>query len=357
MKKTSKYNWTMVAFLSMCPIIGIFGTLIYVLNYGISYFEPVLLLVFWFLSGIGITMGYHRLFAHKSYRSNVILEWILMVFGSLALENTILKWVSDHRKHHSLSDTEHDPYSITKGFWHAHIGWIIKKSNNESSKIKGVKDLEKKSAIIFQNKYYLLIAFVFGFLLPLYIGYLFGRPIGGLLWGTFLRITIVHHATFFINSLCHYFGKRPYDLFSSARDSWFVSLFTFGEGYHNYHHKFPSDFRNGVSWFAFDPSKWIISILSFFKVTTNLIRTQESLIFKSKFDTSFHLLKSKLETMGSFYQDNYKSKIDDLFEKSNQILLSWQEYEKKNNFQSSNFYRSQAKELFKNLKILNKQLI
>ena len=85
MKKESKYNWTMVAFLSMCPIIGIFGTLIYALNYGVSFFEPVLLLVFWFLSGIGITMGYHRLFAHKSYRSNVILEWILIVFGSLAL--------------------------------------------------------------------------------------------------------------------------------------------------------------------------------------------------------------------------------------------------------------------------------
>ena len=101
MKKTSKYNWTMVAFLSMCPIIGIFGTLIYVLNYGVSYFEPILLLVFWFLSGIGITMGYHRLFAHKSYRSNVILEWILMVFGSLALENTILNGFEDHRKHHS----------------------------------------------------------------------------------------------------------------------------------------------------------------------------------------------------------------------------------------------------------------
>jgi cytochrome b involved in lipid metabolism len=108
-----------------------------------------------------------------------------------------------------------------------------------------------------------------------------------------------------------------------------MAFLTFGEGYHNFHHKFQWDYRNGIKWYNFDPSKWIIRFLSFFKITTNLIRSQESLIFKSKFDTSFHLLKSKIESMGSFYQDNYKSKIDDLFEKSNQILLICMRCEKK----------------------------
>ena len=236
----------MLFFLTILPLIGIIGTLVYIYTYGIHIFEPILLISLWFISGMGITMGYHRLFSHKSYRTNSTLEWILMVFGSIALENTILKWSSDHRKHHSLSDTDDDPYTIKKGFWHAHIGWIIKNTDADKDKIIGVKDLEKKSAIKFQNKYYFHIAFVGGVLLPLAIGFIYERPIGALLWGTFLRITLVHHATFFINSLCHYSGKKTYDLNSTSRDSWFVSLFTFGEGYHNYHHKFPSDYRNGI---------------------------------------------------------------------------------------------------------------
>ena len=98
----------------------------------------------WFLSGMGITMGYHRLFAHKAYKTNVFVEWILMILGSTAFENTVLKWSSDHRKHHTEAETENDPYSITEGFWHAHIGWILKNTPAEKNKIKGVKDLEKK---------------------------------------------------------------------------------------------------------------------------------------------------------------------------------------------------------------------
>ena len=150
-KKQSKYNWSLVFFLTMFPIIGLFGTAIYIYFYGVVWYEPILLLVFWFISGMGITMGYHRLFSHKSYQTNTVLEWILMICGSLALENTILKWSSDHRKHHSLSETEDDPYSITKGFWHAHIGWILEKTDASKSKIKGLKDLENKSAVIFQK--------------------------------------------------------------------------------------------------------------------------------------------------------------------------------------------------------------
>ena len=100
---------------------------------------------------LGITMGYHRLFSHKSYQTNTFVEWVLMIFGSLALENTILKWSSDHRKHHSFSETEDDPYSIVKGFWHAHIGWVVKNTSEEKSRIIGVKDLKNKSAIIYET--------------------------------------------------------------------------------------------------------------------------------------------------------------------------------------------------------------
>ena len=347
----------MVFFLTLLPIIGIIGTSFYIYFNGLVWQEPVLLIIFWFISGMGITMGYHRLFSHKSYQTNVFIEWILMIFGSLALENTILKWSSDHRKHHNKAETEDDPYSITKGFWYAHIGWVIENTSEEKNKVVGVKDLEKKSAVRFQKKYYFLIAIIGGFIVPLMIGLSFDRPIGALLWGSFLRITLVHHATFFINSLCHYVGRRTYDSESTARDSWFMSLFTFGEGYHNYHHKFPYDFRNGISWFAFDPSKWFINILSFLGLTKNLRRTKDYLIFYSKFQSIHNILNKKLEYLDQRKKIYYEEKITILIKTANKIINDWKQSEKLLNKKNElKHYKSELKEIYKDLKKLSKNL-
>lgn len=347
----------MVFFLTLLPIIGIIGTSFYIYFNGMVWQEPVLLIIFWFISGMGITMGYHRLFSHKSYQTNVLIEWILMIFGSLALENTILKWSSDHRKHHNKAETEDDPYSITKGFWYAHIGWVIENTSEEKNKVVGVKDLEKKSAVRFQKKYYFSIAIIGGFIVPYLIGLSFERPIGALLWGSFLRVTLVHHATFFINSLCHYVGRRTYDSESTARDSWFMSLFTFGEGYHNYHHKFPYDFRNGISWFAFDPSKWFINILSLFGLTKNLRRTKDYLIFYSKFQSLHNILNKKLEYIDQRKKTYYEEKITILIKTANKIINDWKQSEKlldkKNELKR---YKSELKEIYKDLKKLSKNL-
>ena len=323
MSFTKKYNLKMVIALTLLPLIGFIGTAFYIFYNGIVWQEPLLLLFFWFFSGLGITMGYHRLFAHKSYATIPFIEWILMILGSLALENTILKWASDHRQHHDKAETEDDPYSIKEGFWHAHIGWILKNTPKEKSKIRGVRDLQNKSAIRFQNKYYFYIAIILGFIIPFIIGLSYNRPIGALLWAGFLRITLVHHATFFINSLCHYFGKRTYDFNSTARDSWFVSLFTFGEGYHNYHHKFPSDFRNGIKWFAFDPSKWIISILSLFGITSNLIRTKDYFVCQSRYESIRSTILSKFKQDDPNCGQIYKDSIKVLFSSAENILSSW----------------------------------
>ena len=331
MKNKSKYNWNMVFFLTIIPLIGIFGTSIYVYQNGIVWQEPILLLIFWFISGMGITMGYHRLFAHKSFKTNSFVEWILMILGSLAFENTILKWVSDHRKHHNLSDTKDDPYSIMEGFWHAHIGWIIKNTPEEQSRIKGVKDIESKSAIKFQNKYYFHIGIIVGFILPLILGFIYNRPLGAVLWAGFLRVTLVHHATFFINSLCHYVGNRPYDYKSSARDSWFVSLFTFGEGYHNFHHTFQWDYRNGVKWFAFDPSKWIIKLLSFVGITYDLKETKEYMIWKNHINSIKDQLNESYNKSTENCKEFYQNKIDLLQKNIDNIFSSWDEMEKKYN--------------------------
>ena len=233
-----EYNFPMVLSLSLLPLASLIGIPIYIYYNGVVWQEPVMLIILWFLAGSGITIGYHRLFAHKSFKTYPIIEWVVMLCGSMALQNSISKWCSDHRRHHMKLDTEQDPYSITKGFFHAHIGWILK---NTDYIIENVSDLKKKSAVKFQDKHYWKISLFLSFILPVLIGFIYGRPLGGLLWGGILRVTMVHHFTFFINSLCHYVGKRPFEADTSARDSWWVAYLTFGEGFHNFHHKFQND--------------------------------------------------------------------------------------------------------------------
>ena len=315
-----KYDFLMILALGFLQLSSIIGIPIYIYNYGIVWQEPIMLLIGWFLAGLGITMGYHRLFAHRTFKARPLLEWILMLCGSMALQNTIVKWCSDHRRHHKKLDTNEDPYSIKEGFFHAHMGWLFKKVDEN---IKNISDLEKKSAVKFQDKYYWRIALTLSFALPLCIGLIYERPIGGLLWGGFLRVTLVHHFTFFINSLCHFLGKKDYDLNTTARDSWIAAIFTFGEGYHNYHHKFEWDYRNGVKWYNFDPSKWIIKFLSFFNITYSLKKVSKHNILRAKIDT----LNKRITDLN--FNNIYKDRIQKITDDAMKNLDLWKELELK----------------------------
>ena len=322
MKK--KYNWAMVTVLTLIPIIGIVGTLAYSYFNGVVWQEPFLMLSGWWIAGMGITFGHHRLFAHRSFKVHPAVQFIAMLCGSAALQNTILKWSSDHRIHHNKLDTNEDPYSITKGFFHAHIGWVVESRPTE---IKGVHDLEKNPIVMFQQKYYWPIAIGLSFILPMGIGALIGRPLGGLLWGGFLRVTLVHHFTFFINSLCHFVGKRPFEPESTARDAWWVAFFTFGEGFHNFHHKFQWDYRNGIRWYDFDPGKWAIKFLSYFGLTTDLRKVEECQILRARFQglkESIHLQYSKIPKR---MEALYNKKILEAQERSKDIYAAWHELE------------------------------
>ena len=307
MKKILKeYDIPILLSLTLLPLLSIILTPIYIYYNGIVWQEPIMLFIGWFLAGTGITVGYHRLFSHRAFKTYPFVEWIYMFLGSMALQNTILNWCSDHRRHHKKLDTKDDPYSIKKGFFHAHIGWVVKKGNQI---IENVSDLEKKSAIKFQNKYYWPMSISFSFILPILLGMIYDRPLGGLIWGGILRITFVHHFTFFINSFCHLVGKRTYDINTSARDSWIMALFTFGEGYHNFHHKFQWDYRNGIRWYNFDPSKWIINFLSFFKIAFNLRKASSHSIISAKLET----LNKKIQeiSLDSIYNNKIKKITND----------------------------------------------
>ena len=320
----NKFDLPILSSLILLPLISFLCIPIYLYNYGIVWQELIMLIFGWFIAGMGITVGYHRLFSHKSFKTNYLFEWLFMIAGSMALQNTILNWCSDHRLHHKKLDTKYDPYSIKKGFFHAHIGWIIEE---KPEVIKGVNDLKNNPIITFQYKYYWPIAIGLSFIVPFFIGYYYDRPFGSLLWGGFLRITLVHHFTFFINSLCHYIGKRPFEADISARDSWWVAYLTFGEGFHNFHHKFQWDYRNGIRWYDFDPSKWMIKFLSFLNLTKSIQKVDDHKILKARFETIKIKFNYFLPKIPNRIENIYKKKLNLLQKQSNQVYNKWNKFE------------------------------
>lgn len=215
------------------------------------------------ITGLGITVGYHRLIAHRSFKCPDWVKGILLVAGGMALQNSALKWAAAHIRHHARCDQEEDPYNATKGFWFSHCGWLFVKDPYHNDE-KYASRLKQDPVVLWQHKYYVPIVLT-GLALPFIIGYMHNGWTGGascFLLAGLGRTFFVLNSTFCINSICHLWGRQPHGTQDSSRDSWWVSFLTFGEGYHNYHHMYQSDYRNGPRWYNFDPSKWLIWTLS-----------------------------------------------------------------------------------------------
>lgn len=251
-------DWGNIAFLTLTPVLGIPVTALYTWYAGFEPWMAWLFVTMYLLVGISITAGYHRFFTHRSYDASPPLQAFFAFFGAMAAQNSILKWASSHRVHHQYADRDWDPYNIRRGFWWAHILWIFEK-NPANENFDSAPDLVKNPIVQWQYRWSKPILIFGGFGIPALVGALFGDVIAGLLWGGFLRIVVVHHTTFFVNSAAHHIGDRTYNPDASARDNWLVALMTMGEGYHSFHHRFPADFRNGVRWYQWDPAKWLIA--------------------------------------------------------------------------------------------------
>ncbi|MDF1815980.1 MAG: fatty acid desaturase [Verrucomicrobiales bacterium] len=260
----NRVNWFTSSFLIITFFVALIGTPLYIINFGLDPFFIVMFLLYFAASAMGITMGYHRLFAHRAFKASVPVRLTTLIFGACAFEDSALDWASDHRNHHKHTDHEEDdPYAISKGFLWAHIGWIFFKLYPRE--LNNVSDLRKDKLVMWQHKYHYIIGIVVGILLPTLLGYWYAGPggaWGGFLFGGITRVVLVQHCTFLINSLCHTMGRQPYCSQGSARDSFLMAIFTFGEGYHNYHHTFQHDYRNGVKPWQWDPTKWAIWTLS-----------------------------------------------------------------------------------------------
>ena len=212
--------------------------------------DLALMLGLYLLTGLGITVGFHRYATHRSFKSNPITEFVLLALGSMAVEGNVITWVATHCKHHRLSDKPGDPHSPLEGLFHAHIGWMFHPEVQGSPEIDA-KHLLKDPIAKFINKTFVLWV-ALGLVIPFAIdGW------RGLLWGGLVRICLTHHITWAVNSVCHQFGRRIRDR-GQDRNEWFVGLFGLGEGWHNNHHAFPESAFHGLKWYQIDLSGYVI---------------------------------------------------------------------------------------------------
>ncbi len=291
--KTLGLNWPAILFLTLTPIFALILIPIYLFHNPLTLSLTIAFVILFSLNNLSITVGYHRYFAHRSYEAHPVLQYILLFFGTGAFQGTVLQWATDHRRHHFKVDTDEDPYNINVGFWYAHIGWMFL---NDKPQYQGkfATDLERNKVLAFQHKHYAWLAILVGFIIPGFVGMAIGSGfLGGLLILGLLRIVLTQHSTFFINSLCHFLGRRPYSDQITARDSIIMAFLTFGEGYHNFHHRFQLDYRNGIRWYHWDPSKWLIQIAAYCQLASKLKTVSEPEILRARIHMDEKIILSR----------------------------------------------------------------
>ena len=273
MTAVREVNVTTTVLFVLVTLGAVAGVPAYGYIHGYTWLDWTMCLILYVVSSLGITVGYHRLISHRSFECPDWVKGALLVAGGWALENSALKWGADHARHHARVDKEEDPYDATKGFWYSHCVWVLLTDPHYTEKFSPW--LREDRVVMWQHRWYVPIV-LSGLALPFVVGYAYGGWMSGV--GCFLlagvgRLFLVLNSTFCINSVCHLWGSQPYSQSNTSRDSWWVSLITMGEGYHNYHHAFQRDYRNGPLWYNFDPSKWLIYNLSLLGLAGNLVRS------------------------------------------------------------------------------------
>ncbi len=318
-----RVNWITSSFLMGTLLLTLTAVPAYIWHFGLDWFQIAMFFVMFCACGFSITLGYHRLFSHLSFQAHWSVKLFVLVFGAGAFENSALMWCCEHRTHHKHVDHDDDPYAISKGFFHAHVGWLLFKLRPELT-YENVADLRKDGLVMWQHRHVQTIGLLVAFVLPAIAGFIWGgwqSALGGVLIAGVARVVALQHATFCINSLCHTIGKRPYSSQCSARDSWITAIVTFGEGYHNYHHEFQHDYRNGVKPWQFDPTKWIIWTLSRLGLAGNLRRVPSERILLSELGEAQRRLETKLES--SHLTEDARKFIKDAYERLQATASAW----------------------------------
>jgi stearoyl-CoA desaturase (Delta-9 desaturase) len=254
------------------PFIGVLVAAALLWNSFLGVRDLVIFAFMYMLTAIGITVGFHRLLTHRAFQTSAPMRYLLAILGSMALQGPVIDWVADHRKHHTFADEEGDPHSphagrgagvggMLTGLWHAHVGWLFS-SHGQASSRRFAPDLLEDRGMRAINRNFPWIA-----LASLVVPFLLGLALSGgsliaacaaLLWGGLVRIFLVHHVTWSINSICHFFGRRRFETDDHSTNVFWLALPSLGEAWHHNHHAFPRSAFHGLRWYELDPSGWLI---------------------------------------------------------------------------------------------------
>ncbi|KAK4303429.1 hypothetical protein Pmani_024550 [Petrolisthes manimaculis] len=279
----SKVVWRNVVLFTLLHIYAVYGLFLAIV------FVQWKTIIFSFMlvgmSALGITMGAHRLWAHRSYKAKFPLRFVLAVFQTIAFQNHIYEWARDHRVHHKHSETDADPHNARRGFFFSHMGWLMYKKHPDvitKGRKLDMSDLERDLVVRFQRKYYLPLVLLLCFVVPAVIPWLFWGEhiVNALMVAAFLRYALVLHFTWTVNSLAHWVGIKPYDKHIYPSQNKIVTALTFGEGWHNYHHVFPWDYKTSEfgGFTEFNFTSFIIETCCFFGLAYDLTTVSKNWI-------------------------------------------------------------------------------
>ncbi len=264
------------------PFVGVIAAIVLLWNRAVNVTDLAILVVCYLITAIGITVGFHRLLTHRAFATHSWLERTFAVMGSLSVQGSVMDWVADHRKHHAHTDVEGDPHSPhvghgsgMRGLWHAHTGWLLE-TQGQADWRKYARDLYDDPAMRTIGRGFPVLVFV-SLAVPALAGYVLtgftlAGAIGGLVWGGLVRIFLVHHVTWSVNSVCHFFGSRRFDIDDRSTNVAWLSLLSLGESWHHNHHAFPRSAMHGLRRWELDPSAWIIALLERIGLAWNVIR-------------------------------------------------------------------------------------
>jgi stearoyl-CoA desaturase (delta-9 desaturase) len=269
---------------AIVPFLAFIAAIVLLWNSIVDWSDLAVLAIMYVVAGLGVTIGYHRLLTHRSFQTFKPMEYLFATLGSMAVQGPVIAWVADHRKHHAHTDEEGDPHSphvghgdgikgALYGLWYAHMGWLFDSHGRAEGK-QYARDLVEDRGMRFINRNFLGIVLL-GLLIPAGLGYLLDGTLKGaltgLLWGGLVRIFMLHHVTWSINSVCHFFGRRRFAIEDHSTNVFWLALPSFGESWHHNHHAFPRSAVHGLKWWEVDPSAWVIRGMKRLKLAWNVV--------------------------------------------------------------------------------------
>ena len=273
------------------PFAGFIAAIALLWGSGVTWLDLGILAVMYILVGFGVTIGFHRMLTHRAFDAKPAVRAMFAIFGSMSVQGAVIHWVADHRRHHAFTDEDGDPHSphthdaegvrgVITGLWHSHMGWLFEGQRTSAKRF--APDLKKDPLIRWVDKYFPLWALL-GLAIPFVLGFALsgGSLFAGFtafVWAGLVRVFLLHHATWSVNSICHMYGSKPFAIEDESRDNWMVAMVSLGEGWHHSHHAFPTSAQHGLRRFQPDPSYWVIRTLEKLGLVWNVKRPKDEQI-------------------------------------------------------------------------------